>query len=418
MLKQLRWKFVFLIMALLAVVLGTALAIQTASAVRQYREETDRVLGWVLQRGESLTGPGRLQPSGELDQDGELYTLIPAFYAVLDSRGRVALAVSYSAEVDEEDVARAVAGALASGASSGELADQDLRFLVEQRGLWLNMAFAGLDWERAAVRRQVLTALLVLGAALAGFFVVSLFLAGWLVRPVEESWQRQRQFVADASHELKTPITVLLADADILLSHPGDAIRDQRRWVEHIRDEGLRMKELVGDLLFLARGDAAELERPQGRADLSQLCEGCVMSFEPVAFEAGMTLNSAIAPSVSVTGSEEELRRLCAILLDNACKYGEAGGTVTVSLTAGDRAVLTVHNTGEPIPAEAQPRLFERFYRADAARTRERGGYGLGLSIAAAIAERHRGKISLRSAQGEGTAFTVTLPLRQALSGR
>ena len=91
---------------------------------------------------------------------------------------------------------------------------------------------------------------------------------------------------------------------------------------------------------------------------------------------------------------------------------------MTVSLTAGDRAVLTVHNTGEPIPAEAQPRLFERFYRADAARTRERGGYGLGLSIAAAIAERHRGKISLRSAQGEGTAFTVTLPLRQALSGR
>ena len=130
MLKQLRWKFVFLIMALLAVVLGTALAIQTASAVRQYREETDRVLGWVLQRGESLTGPGRPQPSGELDQDGELYTLIPAFYAVLDSRGRVVLAVSYNAEVDEEDVARAVAGALASGASSGEIEDQDMRFLV------------------------------------------------------------------------------------------------------------------------------------------------------------------------------------------------------------------------------------------------------------------------------------------------
>ena len=413
MLRKLRWKFIFLIMALLAVVLGTALAVQTASAARQYREETDRVLRWVLQRGESLTDPGRPQPGGELDQDGELYTLIPAFYAVLDSRGRVVLAVSYNAEVDEEDVARAVAGALAAGTASGELEGQDLRFLMERRGLWLNMAFAGLDWEHAAVRWQALTALLVLGAALAGFFVVSLFLARWLVRPVEESWRRQRQFVADASHELKTPITVLLADTDILLSHPGDTIADQRRWVEHIRDEGLRMKELVGDLLFLARGDAAGPERPQGRADLSQLCEGCVMSFEPVAFEAGLTLDSAIAPGVSVTGNEEELRRLCAILLDNACKYGEPGGTVTVTLTAADRAVLTVHNTGEPIPAEVQPRLFERFYRADAARTREQGGYGLGLSIAAAIAERHRGKISLHSAQGEGTAFTVTLPLHK-----
>ena len=115
MLRKLRWKFIFLIMALLAVVLGTALAVQTASAARQYRDETDRVLRWVLQRGESLTDPGRPQPSGELHQDGELYTLIPAFYAVLDSRGRVVLAVSYNAEVDEEDVARAVAAALAAG---------------------------------------------------------------------------------------------------------------------------------------------------------------------------------------------------------------------------------------------------------------------------------------------------------------
>lgn len=413
MLKRLRWKFVFLIMVLLAAVLGTALAVQTASAARQYREETDRVLRWVLQRGESLTGPGRPFPGGELDRDGELYTLIPAFYAVLDSRGQILLAVSYNADVDEEDVTRAVAGALAAGTTAGELKGQDLRFLMERRGPWLGAAFAGLEWEHDAVRRQVLTALLVLGAALAGFFVVSLFLARRLVRPVEESWARQRQFVADASHELKTPITVLLADTDILLSHPGDTIADQRRWVEHIRDEGTRMKELVGDLLFLARGDAAGLERPQGRADLSQVCEGCVMSFEPVAFEAGLTLDSTIAPGVFITGNEEELRRLCAILLDNACKYGETGGTVTVTLTAADRALLTVHNTGEPIPAEVQPRLFERFYRADAARTREQGGYGLGLAIAAAIVERHRGKLTVHSAPGEGTAFTVALPLHR-----
>ena len=135
------------------------------------------------------------------------------------------------------------------------------------------------------------------------------------------------------------------------------------------------------------------------------------MSFEPVAFEAGLTLDSVIAPGVSAAGSGEELRRLCAILLDNACKYGESGGTVTVTLAGGDKAVLAVHNTGEPIPAEAQARLFERFYRADAARNREQGGYGLGLAIAAAIVERHKGKITVHSAEGEGTAFTVTLPL-------
>ena len=112
------------------------------------------------------------------------------------------------------------------------------------------------------------------------------------------------------------------------------------------------------------------------------------------------------------TGEDlEELRRLCAILLDNACKYGEDGGRAAVTLTAGDKAVLTVHNTGEPIPPEAQAHLFERFYRADAARNREQGGCGLGLAIAVSIVERHRGKITVRSGPGEGTTFIVTLPL-------
>lgn len=411
MLERLRWKFVAIIMVLLAAVLGTALAVQTGSTVRQYRQETDRVLRWAMDRGGAALDPLHPPAGDGFARDEELYTLIPAFYAVANGQGRAVLAVSYNADVDEADVAWAVKRAMAAEVESGELADLNLRFLVQRKGLWIELAFADLSWEQSAIRRQVLTAALVLGAALAGFFVVSLFLARWLVRPVEESWKNQRQFVADASHELKTPITVLLADTDILLSHPEDTVQAQRQWVEHIRDEGLRMKALVADLLFLARGDAAGLERPQGKADLSGVCEECVMSFEPVAFEAGLTLDSVIAPGVSAAGSGEELRRLCAILLDNACKYGESGGTVTVTLAGGDKAVLTVHNTGEPIPAEAQARLFERFYRADAARNREQGGYGLGLAIAAAIVERHKGKITVHSAEGEGTAFTVTLPL-------
>lgn len=410
MLNKLRWKFAAILMTLLGLALGAALAVQTVSSLRQYREGTERVLTAALDRTQSALDPLH-RPAEGFAQDGELYTTIPAFCAVVDREGRVVLALSFNASVDEEDVTRAAAEALAAGTDSGRLKEQNLRFRVERRGIWLEIAFADLSWEQSAAGRQVLTALLVLGAALAGFFVVSAALARWLVRPVEESWRQQQQFVADASHELKTPLTVLLADADILLSHPDDTVGSQRRWVEHIREEGLRMKGLVEDLLFLARGDAAGQVRPQGRADLSQLCGECVMSFEPVAFEAGLTLDSDLAPGVTVPGGGEELRRLCAILLDNACKYCEPGGTVTVTLAVGDRAVLTVHNTGEPIPAQAQPHLFERFYRADAARTREKGGSGLGLAIAAAIVERHRGKITVHSAPGEGTAFTVTLPL-------
>ena len=409
MLKKLRWKFILIITALLAGMLAAALAVQTVSAARQYREETERVLRAVLDRGEAALDPLRPFGSG-LGQDDELRTGLPAFYAVADRWGRVGLALGFNAVLDEETVVRAVEEALAAGRESGRLEGLGLRFLIRSGGNRLELAFAGMDWEREAVRRQALAAALILAAALPGFFVVSVLLSRWLVRPVEESWRRQQQFVADASHELKTPLTVLLADADILLGHPDDTIRSQSRWVEHLRDEGLRMKGLVEDLLFLARGDAGDRERPRGRVELSQVCEGCVMSFEPLAFEAGLVLESSVAPGVGVTGDGEELRRLCAILLDNACKYCGPGGTVRVTLEGGGEAALTVHNTGEPIPAEDQAHLFERFYRADAARGREKGGYGLGLSIAAAIVERHGGKIAVRSTAGEGTAFTVTLP--------
>ena len=410
MLNKLRWKFTAILTVLLGLALGAALLVQTASNIGQYREETERVLTAALDRTQSALDPLR-RPAEGFAQDRELYTTIPAFCAVADWEGRVLLALSFNASVDEADVTRAVAEALAAGTDGGRLKGQNLRFRTERRGTWLAIAFADLGWERDNQRRLVISAALVWVLALAGFFAVSAALARWLVRPVEEGWKRQQQFVADASHELKTPLTVLLADADILLGHPGDTVASQRRWVEHIRDEGVRMKELVQDLLLLARGDAAGDVRPQGRADLSELCGDCVMSFEPVAFEAGLTLCSDLAPGVAVPGNVEELRRLCAILLDNACKYCGPGGTVTVTLAAGDKALLTVHNTGEPIPAEAQPHLFERFYRADAARTREQGGSGLGLAIAAAIVERHRGKISLRSSREEGTAFTVALPL-------
>ena len=408
MLKKLRWKFILIITALLAGMLAAALAVQTVSAARQYREETERVLQAVLDRGEAALDP--LRPFGGLGQDDELRTGLPAFYAVADRWGRVGLALGFNAVLDEETVVRAVEEALAAGRESGRLEGLGLRFLIRSGGNRLELAFAGMDWERGAVRRQALAAALILAAALPGFFVVSVLLSRWLVRPVEESWRRQQQFVADASHELKTPLTVLLADADILLGHPDDTIRSQSRWVEHLRDEGLRMKGLVEDLLFLARGDAGDRERPRGRVELSQVCEGCVMSFEPLAFEAGLVLESSVAPGVGVTGDGEELRRLCAILLDNACKYCGPGGTVRVTPEGGGEAALTVHNTGGPIPAEDQAHLFERFYRADAARGREKGGYGLGLSIAAAIVERHGGKIAVRSTAGEGTAFTVTLP--------
>ena len=225
MLKRLRWKFTLVLMLILSGVLAAVLSVQTASAVRQYRAGTDAVLQTVLRRSQAAVDPWSVPWNGSLDQDGELYTAIPAFCAMVDGSGQIQLAIAYNAAIGEDDVIRAVEGALADGGGAGRLSRLGLRYQVEPIGRYYAVAFADLGWEREGTRRQVLSAAVLFAVAAAGFFAVSWFLSRWLVRPVEEGWQRQRQFVADASHELKTPLTVLLADALPIWPRPRRSCR-------------------------------------------------------------------------------------------------------------------------------------------------------------------------------------------------
>lgn len=411
MLKQLRRKFILVNMLLVSLVLAAVLSIQFFTFWQQTTAETDAALRDAIQWTEA--GPDRWHVGGmgQLLLPGQS-ARVPTFCVILNLNGTMTAVIDNNVEISDEALAQAITAALNSAEDQGELPALGLRWLRGYSGLTLRVAFADVTWERAALTRQLLTSLLVLAVALAAFLMVSVFLSRWALRPTERSWKQQQQFIADASHELKTPLTVLLADADILLAHPDDTIRSQRKWVEYMQDEASRMKGLVEDMLFLARSDnAAEKELERLPVALSDLCWNCLLSFEPVAFEAGAELSGDVAPGVTVLGSPEELRRLTAILLDNACKYCGPAGTVTLTLArTGDRAVLSVRNTGDPIPAEDLPHLFERFYRADAARDRRSGGYGLGLAIAASIAERHKGKIFVTSTAEAGTTFTVVLP--------
>ena len=268
------------------------------------------------------------------------------------------------------------------------------------------------------MRDLIGSSLLVGCAALILLFLISLFLAGWALRPVERAWDQQRQFVSDASHELKTPLTVILANLDILRRHEDDSIRAQRKWLDSSEAEAQHMKQLVEDLLTLARLDEAGHTAPlpaMCAVDLTDAVLSSLLTFEPVAFEQGLRLDSSLEPGICVNGDEARLRQLTTILLDNACKYAGKGGSVTVSLTAsGDKARLSVSNTGDVIPPEQLRHLFERFYRADPARTGGQSGYGLGLAIASGIAQLHSGRITALSDAEHGTVFSVTLPRLEA----
>jgi len=317
-------------------------------------------------------------------------------------------------DVSEETAAEAVKQAQSSGASQGVLRELRLRFLVERRPDGeLRIAFADLGWETASLRNLSLLSLLVWALAMVGLFFVSLVLSSVALRPAERAWQQQRQFVADASHELKTPLTVILANTGLVLSHPEDTVAAQSKWLEYTHDEAEQMKGLVDDLLFLAKSDAARQPAARAETAISEVALGCLLPFESVAFESGVALEHRITLGLSLRGDEGQLRRLVMILLDNAVKYAGPGGTVTLTLERHqERLRLAVHNTGEPIPPEHLPHLFERFYRADAARNRSGGGYGLGLAIARSIVEGHHGRLTVTSTAAAGTTFTALFPRR------
>ncbi len=259
------------------------------------------------------------------------------------------------------------------------------------------------------------------------FLVASIFFARWALRPVQQAWSQQQQFIADASHELKTPLTVMLANLSILKSRPQETVADQAQWVESTEVEAERMQGLVNDMLELARPkQAPALGAAETRVDFSDLAEGEVLQFEAVAFERGISLESEAEEGLQVTGDEARLKRLAAILLDNACKYAEPQGEdapfINVSLVReGSFAVLSVRNSGPAIPPEDLPRLFDRFYRVDKSRTKapaggsadvpSKGGFGLGLAIAQDIVRAHNGTIAVTSTNPKGTTFTVKLPL-------
>ena len=247
-----------------------------------------------------------------------------------------------------------------------------------------------------------------LWVALAGILVIFIpvtLLSRWVTRPVRLAFDKQKQFIADASHELKTPLTIITANAEVLKGSCPD-----NKWLSHILDQSKRMSTLINSLLELARLDAFEKKQDFMSFDLSKAIRNAALSFESLAFEYGKAFEMKIEEGLTLYGNEGGIRQLVTILLDNAFKYSDDKGSILISLSRhGDKNTLLVRNTGKGISPEDQKRIFERFYRSDVSRSRESGGYGLGLSIAKSIAEAHKGHILVKSDGSSYTEFYVSL---------
>ena len=406
MIRKLRWQFVAACMGLIAAVLAIVFGCVWVSAQNALEHSSHMALEQALShRGGDLL-PGFRQNGGD-DQ-----VLLPYFTVQVWGTTVYVTGGTYSGLEDTDALTAILTDCLSQEADEGALSDYSLRYLRQDDGLYTQIAFVDISLETAALRQMMASYLRIGLLSLLLLAGASFLLSLRVTRPVERAWRQQRQFFSDASHELKTPLTVILSNAEML--ETSDLPERESRWRDNILSESRQMRKLVEEMLTLSRTEDAQRKPTVADVDLSDLSEDCALAFEPVAFEAGKPLSWDVTPGLSVSGDGEKLRRLLSILLDNAAKYGAPGEGIVLSLRAErSQAILSVANGsgGHPIPPEELPRLFERFYRADASRG-EQSGFGLGLPIAQAIAKEHHGALRAESDE-KTTRFTFTLPLKK-----
>ena len=324
----------------------------------------------------------------------------------LDDDGNITNTTENNVSIDADDLEECVKLARQSNSISGQIGDYGLRYVKHDFMEVHKIVFASNNMVFANLRNTVLVSVGLFFGSMVIIFLISLWLSGLAVKPVKKAWEQQKQFVADASHELKTPLTVILANNNIMMSHPQSRVTDERQWLESTEEEAQHMKQLIDQMLFLAKSDAGNTQVQLSEVNLSEIVEGSALNFEPVAFEREVLIDTDIRPDILMQGNQLQLNQLAHILIDNAVKYAEDNSTVTIALHKhGDGTEFTVNNKGSVISKEEMEHIFDRFYRAEKSRTTK--GYGLGLAIAQRIVEDMNGKITVQSNQTDGTTFTV-----------
>ena len=325
----------------------------------------------------------------------------------VDETGRIKVLDIARGHIADDILSLVVEHITAGDVTFGILIQYNLFYYQTQVGNTTRIAFADSSRYLLYMRDMLYADSIIFLIALFVLLFIVRQLAKIFIKPVQKAWEQQQNFIADASHELKTPLTVILTNCDILQSHPEETVQDQMKWIDSTNEEAVHMKELVNKMLFLAKSENTKPQKLKEYINISELATKVMLQFDPVAFEAGVTLTSEIEDDVKAKADPTAMTQIIHILVDNAVKYAGLGGVVTLRLHKFKNNVfLSTNNTGDPIPEEDIPHIFERFYRSDKARTAG-SGYGLGLSICKSLAEQQKATISVKSNITSGTEFTV-----------
>ncbi|MEF2966673.1 HAMP domain-containing sensor histidine kinase [Paenibacillus sp. M1] len=347
-------------------------------------------------------GRGGQTPPPELSVSFALYTDREWNLLSADSR--------FDMNSEFYETAREVAALHPENSGPFTLNDTSWAYRVEQNPEGYTIVYLDVTAQRNIISNLIYTFSIVALAMFVVIYAISRYFANRSIAPVREAFDKQKRFIADASHELKTPLAVINTNADVLLANSEDTIAAQSKWLHHIKSETERMKKLTNDLLYLTQMDEGREHMIYVPFNLSEAVESIILTMEAVIFEQDIAFTYEIEPNLTLTGSSEQIKQVAMILLDNAIKYTNPKGSIDLSLKKQhNHLLLKVTNTGEGIAPEHQDHIFDRFYRAEASRSRKHGGYGLGLAIAKSIVEQHKGKIFVKSVPKEKTSFYVQL---------
>lgn len=401
---KLRRKMFFLLFGMLSLVIILLAALFN---YREYVDEKQSVIGMLkqIQTVHDLSG-SRFRGQRELDEEDRIYISdLPVAIAYLDEEGEPSVFYTSGDEFDQEELISKTKGIVAEkGPGDYEIPDLfrgGYAYSFQNPGV---LSLVDLDPVRDELWESLGVTLLLVLLAEAGAVIISRILVRWMLEPIEQTLQRQKEFIADSSHELKTPLAVIIASADAMATDPDP------KWLHNIESESARMSSLISRMLELTRSENPEPAMME-RQNLSRLSELALLPYESIAFEKGFKLEYNIEPDLWVRCDGANIKQIVAILIDNALQHTYPGHIIQLDLyRVKEQAYLVVKNQGDPIQPGQEEKIFERFYRADEARSRSANRYGLGLAIARNIVQNHKGSIRAWSRDG-WTVFEVRLKL-------
>ena len=387
-------------MSVITIVLCTTFGMIIISTKQTLEQDSIRTL-------QTISAPGFLKDSvfGKPNQPN-----VPYFVLQQMRSGKIiGYGIGYYDLTDEDFMGSVWKLVAECSSDTGILTAYPLRYLRKPTPDGLRIACVDISGVQSAIRTLICNCCILGFAALAVFFLLCILLARWIAKPVEIAWKNQQQFVADASHELKTPLTIIMTNAELLQNSQYEEVEKQQ-FSENILSMAKQMRGLVEGLLTLARLENTHTKLIYSSINLSQLINEALLPFEALFFENNLTLTASIENDVRITGDRSRIQQVLDILLDNAMKYSYPNSEVSVWLQKhAHGCILSVINQGDPISPADLKRIFHRFYRVDPARKMNQS-YGLGLSIAERIVQEHNGKIWAES-NGGTNLFHVQLPL-------